>query len=181
MGNWDNFAKWQYFPYSHWRLLAKFVWLIKLLPQLRVSIFSHNFSVMLLIWVPFPGKVCTLSCQKPCLYNRGSYKSIKGLRFKGWLMVGSRDYVLKMSRAVLHFMPRWVTRRSLAQPLQNHSGLRGKFREKNTFRKVKNMGDPFSVTLVGGAPWGIRIAGGKDFNTPLVIRYFLFYSFYIKV
>ena len=33
------------------------------------------------------------------------------------------------------------------------------------------MGDPFSVTLVGGAPWGIRIAGGKDFNTPLIIRY----------
>jgi len=32
------------------------------------------------------------------------------------------------------------------------------------------MSDPYSVTLVGGSPWGLRISGGKDFNTPLVIR-----------
>jgi len=30
--------------------------------------------------------------------------------------------------------------------------------------------DLHTVTLTGGGPWGIRIQGGKDFNSPLAIR-----------
>ena len=33
------------------------------------------------------------------------------------------------------------------------------------------MTDPYSVTLSGGAPWGIRISGGREFNTPIIINY----------
>lgn len=84
-------------------------------------------------------------------------------------MSGLKDYVLSGLNNILPFMPRWVTRRSRslasAKPLRPLDS-----REKIFFQKLE-MGDPFSVTLVGGAPWGIRIAGGKDFNTPLIIRY----------
>ena len=32
------------------------------------------------------------------------------------------------------------------------------------------MSDVHSVTLVGGSPWGMRISGGKEFNSSITIR-----------
>lgn len=33
------------------------------------------------------------------------------------------------------------------------------------------MTDPYSVTLSGGAPWGIRISGGREFGTPIILNH----------
>lgn len=37
--------------------------------------------------------------------------------------------------------------------------------------KEKKFMSVHTITLSGGGPWGIRIQGGKDFNSPLSIRY----------
>ena len=38
-------------------------------------------------------------------------------------------------------------------------------------REKTRMTDPYSVTLSGGAPWGIRISGGREFGTPIILNH----------
>ena len=38
-------------------------------------------------------------------------------------------------------------------------------------KESRLMTDPYSVTLSGGAPWGIRISGGREFGTPIILNH----------